>query len=158
MKAKTAVQVLGWIGVSELAGVVGSVFSVTAIQTWYGTLSQPAFSPPNWVFGPVWTTLYALMGIAAFLVWQKGSQRQDVKIALRLFFMQLGLNAIWSIIFFGLHSIGGGLVEICMLWIAVLATTLAFAKISQPAAWLLVPYLAWVSFAAILNLCLWRLN
>lgn len=144
--------------VSELAGVIGSIFTVSAIPTWYATLAKPALNPPSWLFGPIWTTLYLLMGIAAFLVWRKGWNSKGVKAALSLFAVQLILNAVWSIIFFGLHSPAWALIEIMAMWIAIVATIAAFAKISRPAAWLLMPYIAWVSFALYLNYAIWRLN
>lgn len=146
------------IFVCELAGIIGTVFTSPSITTWYATLTRPELNPPSWVFGPVWTTLFALMGIAAFLVWQKGLRRADVRFALWIFAGQLVLNTLWSIIFFGLHSPGGALVEITLLWLTILATIVAFAKISKPAAWLLVPYIAWVSFASYLNFAIWTLN
>ena len=144
--------------ISELAGIVGSVFTVPAIPVWYAALAKPALNPPSWVFGPVWTTLFALMGIAAFLVWKKGLARRDVRIALGIFIGQLLLNALWSFIFFGLHSPGGALIEIIFLWLAILAALIAFARISRPAAWLLLPYLLWVTFAAYLNIAIFMLN
>ncbi len=146
------------IVVSELAGIIGSVFTSSSIPTWYATLTRPALNPPSWVFGPVWTTLFAFMGIAAFLVWKKGLKRKDVKIALGIFLGQLVLNTFWSIIFFGLHSPGGAFIEIIFLWLAILATIIAFVKISKPAAWLLIPYILWVSFASYLNFMIWILN
>lgn len=146
------------IAVSELAGIIGSVFTAPSVATWYQELAKPAINPPAWVFGPVWTTLFALMGIAAFLVWKKGLERKDVKIALSIFIGQLIVNTLWSIIFFGLRSPGGALIEIVFLWLAILATIIAFARISKPAAWLLVPYILWVSFAMYLNYALWTLN
>ena len=146
------------IVVSELAGIIGSVFTTPSIAGWYAGIVKPALNPPAWVFGPVWTILFALMGIAAFLVWKKGLDRRDVKIALGTFLGQLVLNTLWSIIFFGLHSPGGALVEIVFLWFAILATIVAFYKISRPAAWLLVPYILWVSFAGYLNFSIWQLN
>lgn len=143
---------------SELAGIIGSVFTTPSIDDWYIGIVKPAINPPAWVFGPVWTTLYALMGIAAFLVWKKGLERRDVKIALGIFIGQLILNTLWSIIFFGLHSPGAAFIEIIFLWFAILATMIAFAKISKPAAWLLVPYILWVSFAMYLNYSIYVLN
>lgn len=158
MKLNNPSKLVLAIGVSELAGIFGSVFTVPSITGWYATLAKPEFSPPNSIFGPVWTALYAFMGIAAFLVWKKDLDRKDVKIALSLFLSQLALNTLWSIIFFGLHSPGGALIEIVFLWLAILTTITAFAKISKPAAWLLVPYIAWVSFAVYLNFAIWSLN
>lgn len=158
MKINNPFKLVIAIGVSELAGIIGSVFTAPAIQGWYASLVRPEFSPPNWVFGPVWTTLYALMGIAAFLIWKKGLERRDVKIALGIFLVQLALNALWSIIFFGLRSPGGAFIEIIFLWLAIVAAIIAFLKISKAAAWLLAPYILWVSFAAYLNYAIYSLN
>ncbi|MFA6106668.1 MAG: TspO/MBR family protein [Patescibacteria group bacterium] len=146
------------VGVSQMAGVIGALFTTPSIDGWYAGIVKPAFNPPAWIFGPVWTTLFALMGIAALLVWKKGLERRDVKIALGVFIGQLALNTLWSIIFFGLHSPGGALIEIIFLWLAILATIIAFAKISRPAMWLLLPYILWVSFAGYLNYAIWALN
>jgi tryptophan-rich sensory protein len=142
----------------ELAGAIGSIFSISAIPTWYATLAKPALNPPGWIFGPVWTTLYLLMGVAAFLVWRKGWERKDIKIVLSIFGGQLVLNALWSIIFFGLHSPAWAFVDIIAMWIVIVATIATFAKISRSAAWLLAPYILWVSFALYLNYAIWRLN
>lgn len=155
---KNILKLIAAITVSELAGIIGSFFTTSSITGWYTTLTKPEFNPPNWIFGPVWTTLYALMGIAAFLIWKKGLDRKDVQRALAIFGIQLVLNLIWSMIFFSLHSPGGAFIEIILLWLAILATIIAFYKISKPAAWLLVPYILWVSFASYLNLMLWILN
>ena len=142
-----------------LAGFIGSFFTASAIQSgWYAELAKPALNPPSWVFAPVWTTLYVLMGIALFLVWRKGLDRREVKIALSVFFAQLILNALWSIIFFGLRSPGLALVEIAILWIAIIVAIIAFAKVSKIAAWLLAPYILWVSFALYLNYAIWIFN
>lgn len=151
------------VAVTELIGVLGSVFTVSAIPTWYAGLVKPALNPPSWVFGPAWTTLYALMGIAAFLVWSshaKSSEdkKKQIKIALGIFGLQLFLNAIWSIIFFGLQSPGWALVDIVALWLAIAWTMFVFYKISKLAMYLLVPYLLWVSFASYLNYSIWVLN
>ncbi len=158
MNIKTSLKLIFAIIISELAGIVGSLLTFSSIPTWYVTVVKPSFSPPNWIFGPVWTTLYALMGVALFLVWQKGFARKDVKVAIALFSIQLMLNACWSIIFFGNHNIGGAFLEIIFLWIAIVATIISFFKISRPAGYLLLPYIAWVSFAAFLNYTLWTLN
>lgn len=146
------------IVVSQLAGIIGSLFTAPAIGGWYTTLAKPTLNPPAWVFGPVWTTLFVLMGTAAFLVWKRGLDRRDVRIALGVFIGQLVLNTLWSIIFFGLQSPGGALVEMVFLWLAILATIVAFVKISKTAAWLLAPYILWVSFAGYLNYSIWMLN
>lgn len=158
MKYNNSFKLITSIIISELAGIIGSFFTAPSVATWYQTLARPALNPPAWVFGPVWITLYALMGIAAFLVWRTGISHMRVKSALAIFAVQLVLNTLWSIIFFGLHSPGGALIDIAALWIAIVLTIIAFAKISRPAAWLLVPYLAWVSFATYLNYAIWVLN
>ncbi|MCL5006691.1 MAG: tryptophan-rich sensory protein [Patescibacteria group bacterium] len=158
MKINNTFKLIIAIVVSEFAGIIGSVFTTPSIVGWYANLAKSALNPPAWVFGPVWTTLFAFMGIAAFLVWRKGLDRKDVKIALSIFAIQLVLNTLWSIIFFGLHSPAGALVEIIFLWLAILATIISFAKISKPAAWLLAPYILWVTFAAYLNVMIWLLN
>jgi tryptophan-rich sensory protein len=158
MKVNNFFKLVIAIAVSELAGVIGSIFTISAIPTWYAGLAKPALNPPSWVFGPAWTTLYALMGIAAFLIWRIGWERKEVKIALGVFGIQLFLNAIWSIIFFGLHSPGWALVVIVLLWLAIVWTIAVFYKISKPAAYLLVPYILWVSFASYLNYSILILN
>lgn len=124
---------------------------------WYLTLNKPSWNPPGWVFGPVWTLLYTMMAIAAWLVWRKGGIAKQRR-PLTLFAVQLLLNALWTPLFFGLHMLGVAFAEIILLWIAILATILAFRKVSPSAAWLLVPYLLWVTFAAILNATLWWMN
>ena len=140
------------------AGFIGSFFTSSAIPTWYTTLQKPSFAPPNWVFFPVWTTLFIMMGISLFLVWQKGWEDKKVKTAIYIFAGQLVLNALWSIAFFGFKSPLLGLMEIIILWIAIAATILSFMKVSRTAAYLLIPYIIWVSFAAILNFSIWGLN
>jgi len=140
------------------AGFIGSYSTTPAIPTWFATLQKPSFAPPNWVFGPVWTSLYIMMGISLFLVWQKGLENKTVKAAIYLFAGQLVLNALWSVVFFGLRSPLLGLIEIIILWIAILATILSFMKVSRTAAYLLIPYILWVSFASIVNFSIWSLN
>lgn len=159
MKPHNTLKLISSVIVCEFAGIIGAVFTFRAIPDWYATLEKPLLSPPNWIFGPVWTTLYLLMGIAVFLVWQKGFiERKDVKIAMSVFAVQLTLNALWSIIFFGMHNPGGAFIEIIFLWLSILATMIAFYKISKPAMWLLVPYILWVSFAGYLNYAIFILN
>lgn len=159
MKGSNFLKLIGAIVIAELAGVIGGLFTAPAIAGWYAGIARPDFSPPNWVFGPVWTTLYLLMGVALWLVWKNESvDPKTRRSAIAVFFIQLALNSLWSIIFFGLHSIGGALVEIVVLWLAIVATIFLFRKISRPAAWLLAPYLLWVTFAAYLNYSLWMLN
>jgi len=140
------------------AGLIGSLFTFAAIPTWYATLAKPAFSPPNWVFGPVWTTLYILMGVAMYLVWQKGIKKKNVRQAINLFLIHLGFNAGWSVIFFGLRSILGGMVVIIILWGLIIAVIREFYQINRTAAYVLTPYFIWVSFAGVLNFSLLLLN
>jgi tryptophan-rich sensory protein len=148
--------------VSELAGVIGSIFTVSAIPTWYAGLIKPALNLPSWLFGPVWITLYGLMGIAAFLVWNhkswNGNDEMNVRQALFVFLLQLVLNAAWSIIFFGFHSPLWAFVCIVALWLSILWIMVLFYKISKPAMYLLLPYILWVSFAAYLNYSILMLN
>lgn len=158
MKLKAFFELIGAVVVCELAGIVGSVFTPAAIPTWYAALQKPALNPPGWIFGPVWVILYALMGVAAFLVWQKRGRKKTVRRALIIFGTQLIFNAAWSILFFGLHWPGAALADIILLWLGIVATIFVFAKISRPAAWLLVPYILWVSFAAYLNYAIFVLN
>lgn len=141
-----------------LTGFLGSHFTVASVTTWYAGLSRPFFTPPDWIFAVIWPSLYVIMGISAFIVWNSGIERKQVKAALWIFALQLVLNGLWTPIFFGLHLIGFALVEIVLLWIAILWTILAFQKISKPAAWLLIPYMLWVSFAVVLNASLFLLN
>ena len=140
------------------AGAIGSIFTREAIPTWYATLEKPAFNPPNWLFAPVWTLLYIMMGVAAFLVWRKGLENKQVRVALIVFLVQLVLNALWSVVFFGLESPVYGLVVIAALWVAILFTVLKFYRISLAASVLMWPYLLWVTFAAVLNSSIWLLN
>ena len=140
------------------AGAIGSIFTRQAIPTWYATLEKPAFNPPNWLFAPVWTLLYIMMGVAAFLVWRKGLENKQVRIALIIFLVQLVLNTLWSVAFFGLQSPAYGLVVIELLWLAILFTAFSFYRISRVASVLLWPYLLWVTFAAVLNSSIWLLN
>jgi len=136
---------------------VGAVVTNLSVRDWYATLEKPSWNPPNWLFGPVWTTLYIGMAIAAWLVWRQRGLAEGW-LPLTLFGIQLTLNAIWSSLFFGLRSPGAAFAEIMLLWVAILATIIVFARYSNSAAALLVPYLVWVSFAAVLNWTLWRMN
>lgn len=153
---KLAISIVG----SLMTGVVGSFFTSSSISTWYSTLDKPSFNPPNWVFAPVWTTLFILMGFAAYLVWNKRSvfQERKKKQALQIFVLQLGFNISWSILFFGFKSPVMAFFEITVLWLSILVTIFQFKKFSRLAAWLLVPYLLWVSFAGVLNFAIWALN
>jgi len=142
----------------ELVGAISGLATAKAIPTWYQGLVKPSFNPPNWLFGPVWTLLYAMMGLAAWLIWSKGWQRADVRLALIIFGIQLALNFAWSFIFFANQNLGAALIEIIVMWLAIALTVVVFYKIDHRAAYLLLPYLAWVSFATLLNYSLWRLN
>lgn len=136
-------------------GVVSGVMTAGAMVDWYPTLNKPFFNPPSWVFAPAWTILYIMMAVAAWRVWLAGPSSKP---ALNLFFIQLVLNFLWSVFFFGLHSPALALIDIIAMWIMIALTMRAFFKIARPAGWLLVPYLAWVSFAAVLNASIWWLN
>jgi translocator protein len=142
----------------QLAGALGAIFTRSAIPAWYAWLKKPSFTPPNWLFGPAWITLYLLMAVAAYLVWQKGLSHPGVRAALAVFIAQLLLNALWSPIFFGLRSPLAGAVVIVLLWLAIALTMFLFWKQSRPAAWLLLPYLLWVSYASALNISIYFLN
>jgi tryptophan-rich sensory protein len=146
------------IGACLSAGFIGSIFTGKSITTWYSMLQKPSFTPPNWLFAPVWFLLYILMGIAAFLIWRKGIQNHEVKQGLAIFFVQLILNALWSFAFFGLKSPIGGMLVIVPLWTAILLTIIYFFRVSKVAALLLIPYILWVSFATILNFSIYIMN
>lgn len=158
MKAIDIFKLFVCIGVCELAGLAGSLVTRRAIPTWYASLQKPSFRPPDWVFGPVWTILYLLMGIAVFLVLTKGFSQPAVRSAVVAFIVQLVLNAAWSFLFFGLRSPLLGLIDILLLWAAIVVTMYLFWGVSRPAAVLMVPYILWVSFAAVLNFSIWRRN
>jgi benzodiazapine receptor len=144
--------------ICQLAGFVGSLFTSPSITTWYGYLNKPSFNPPNWVFSPVWISLFVVMGISLFLVWQRTLRHPYVRVALLWFAIQLILNMLWSIVFFGLKSPFFAFVEIIFLWAAILITIIKFFRISRLAGVLLIPYILWVSFAAFLNFSIWNLN
>ncbi len=141
-----------------MVGGLSGFFNPGDMNIWYANLIKPEWTPPNWIFGPVWTVLYILMGLAAFLVYREGFKRREVKIALGLFSLQLGLNFFWSILFFTFNNLRASFVEIIFLWVAIVATIISFYRISRPAAWIMVPYLLWVTFASILNYRLLILN
>lgn len=165
--------------ICEFAGIIGSFFTVPEIKTWFNDLNKPFFSPPNWIFGPVWTILYVLMGISLYLVWIKNwTPRKEIKIKkswnkwsekllsgslqkiniIAIFVVQLILNTLWSIIFFNAHSLSGAFFELIMLWFAIIFTIVNFYRVSKIAGILLIPYLLWVSFAGVLNYFLWIIN
>lgn len=142
----------------QMAGLIGSMATTPSIPTWYAALQKPSLAPPNWVFAPVWTALFLLMGISAFLVWRKGLNAPGVKLALSIFTLQLVINTLWSFTFFGLRSPLAGLVTISVLWIAILLTIVLFFRTDRVGAILLIPYLLWVSFASVLNAQILALN
>jgi benzodiazapine receptor len=146
------------IAACQLAGFFGSLFTRPAIPAWYAQLQKPAFAPPNWLFAPMWISLYLLMAVAAYLVWQKGLSSRGVRMALAVFLFQLLLNAIWSPAFFGLRSPLAGAVIIVLLWLLIALTIFLFWKISRPAAILLIPYILWVTLASALNISIYFLN
>lgn len=144
--------------VAQLAGVIGSLFTFSAISTWYVYLNKPFFSPPNWLFGPVWTLLYTLMGISAYLVWRSHQFGKKSLPFWHVYATQLVLNTLWSIIFFGFKQPGFAFIEILVMWYFIVRTIQDGYKIDRWSAYLLYPYLLWVSFASLLNLSIWLLN
>ncbi|MHC4597066.1 MAG: TspO/MBR family protein [Planctomycetota bacterium] len=155
---KTIGKLVCSVSICLLTGFLGSFFTMDSAKTWYAGLSRSSLTPPDWAFGIVWPVLYILMGTSAFLIWNAGVDKIQVRVALGVFAFQLLLNGIWTPIFFGLHLIGLALVEIVFLWAAVLTTIFAFRKVSKTAAVLLLPYILWLSFAVFLNACFWLLN
>ena len=141
-----------------MAGFIGSFFTSPAIQGWYANVTKPSFNPPNWIFAPMWTLLFILMGIAVALVLSKGWSVPSVKIAVILFGVHLILNVLWSVFFFGMQNPALAFVEIIILWLMIALLIFLFFKIDMRAGWLMIPYILWVSFAAILNFAIWRLN
>lgn len=139
-------------------GVVASLFTTPQIPGWYAGLQKPAFNPPNWLFAPVWTTLYIMIAIAAYLVWKQRDNSPAYRKAKQIYCWQLLLNFSWSIIFFGLHQVLIALVVIILLWLSIIANMIVFKRFSKTACWLLLPYLLWVSFAALLNFSIYVLN
>lgn len=148
---KNVWKLIASIALCQGVGVLGSIVTIPAISTWYQTIKKPFFTPPNWIFGPVWTILFLLMGISLYLVWNKGLKSKKAKSVIRIFLIQLGLNFLWSLFFFGFHSPLLAFIDIIILWVAILLTILKVYKISKIAAYLLLPYLFWVTFATVLN-------
>ena len=146
------------VGVCFAAAALAARLTSPEIGGWYAALNKPAWNPPNRVFGPVWSALYLLMGVAVWLVWRARGFSADAALPLLLFAAQLALNMLWSLLFFRMHRPGLAFGEIASLWVAIFATLLAFLRVSPLAAWLLVPYLLWVTFAAVLNYTIWKLN
>jgi tryptophan-rich sensory protein len=154
---RSAAVLILWLAVCLGVGSAGAVFTARSVDTWYPPLVKPPWNPPGWVFGPVWTTLYVMMALAAWLVWRRRGFR-GAAAAFRWFALQLALNALWSPLFFGLQNPRAALVDVVLLWAAIAGTVIAFWKRSRPAGILLLPYWLWVSFAAALNFAIWRLN
>jgi tryptophan-rich sensory protein len=156
-RPRSALALAGWLLLCFAVAALSSVLSARSIDTWYAGLIKPPLNPPNQAFGPVWTALYALMAVSAWIVW-KTRQSPCRRRGLLLFCVQLALNFLWTWIFFGRHQILTAFIDIVALWIAIFLTILTFRKMSTAAAWMLVPYLAWITFAGYLNLAFWRLN
>ena len=157
MNFKNVFQLIVAIALPLTAGGIAGMFTARSVPEWYETLNRPAISPPNWIFGPVWTVLYILMGISLFMIWSQSPSRER-NIALFIFILQLLLNFGWSFFFFYFKMIGFALIEIIILWISILAMIILFYKIKPFAAYINIPYLLWVSFATILNAAYYRLN
>jgi len=158
MKKINWIKLIGAILFCQAAGLIGSIFTVQGVNTWYLTLNKPSFNPPSWVFGPVWTTLFLFMGISLYIVWNRSKNQESRKIAIIFFIIQWVLNILWSLFFFALQNPFLALIEIIILWIFILLTIIYFYKISKWSAYLLIPYILWVSFAAFLNYNLFILN
>lgn len=158
MKTKYILTLAVALLIPQIIGLLGSLFTSATIPTWYATLTRPELAPPNWVFGPVWTVLFILMSIASFLIFQKGYERRDVRIALSFYGAQLILNLLWSLLFFGARNPGLAFAEIVVLWLVLFLTIRKFWPLSKTSAYLLVPYILWVSFAGYLNYSIWILN
>ena len=161
-RAHSGLVLGGFLAACFLVAGVSSTFTIAAIPHWYAALNKPWFNPPNGIFAPVWTLLYALMAVAAWLVWkQTASSPPEAALrtaALRIFWLQLLLNFVWSWIFFRQHQLDAALLEIVVLWLAIVAATLLFMRVSGLAAGLMLPYVVWVAFATLLNFEIWRLN
>ena len=157
-RSKDILTLVVLVLICQAAGGIGGLFTATSVGTWYAGLRKPPYNPPGWIFGPVWTVLYALMGVAAWLVVRRGWDSVAVKAALAAFVAQLVLNMLWSAVFFGMRSPGIAFIELLGLWVAILVTIRLFWRVSPTAGALLVPYVLWVSFAAVLNYSIWRLN
>lgn len=157
-KLRSALVLISFVLAAFLAAAIGGLATARGVVEWYPNLAKPSWTPPSWLFGPVWTALYAMMGVAAWLVWRAAGSFRPARRELALWGIQLTLNAHWSIAFFGMRAPGAALVNIVLLWLAILATIVVFARRSAIAAGLMVPYLLWVTFATALNAAIWRLN
>jgi translocator protein len=146
---------VGFLALAAIVSGLGGLVTATSADGWYRTIAKPSFTPPDWVFAPVWTTLYVLMAVAAWLVWRQVGLRHR---SIVLYLVQLALNLTWSLIFFGAQAVGVALFEVAFLWAAILGTALAFLQINRVAGLLMLPYLAWVSYALLLNASIWWMN
>lgn len=146
------------IAIPLLVGAIAGMFTASGVDGWYAIANKPWFNPPNWIFAPVWTALYVMMGIACYLVWKSDANQSIKKAALLFYAFQLLINFFWSFIFFKMQQPGWALAEIVLMWVLIFCTIIWFGKISSLAAWLLVPYISWVSFATVLNYSIWKLN
>jgi benzodiazapine receptor len=158
MKIDDIIKLIVSISICQIAGIIGSIFTSPSIPGWYADLQKPPFNPPNWIFAPVWFLLFTLMGISLYLILKENLNDNTVKIGIAIFSFQLILNIGWSFLFFSLQNILYALFEIIILWFAILLTISQFWKINKKSSYLLIPYLLWVTFAAILNFTIWRLN
>ena len=159
IQPKTVYLMLGFVILSLLAGFLGTIVTITGPDSWFAVeLIKPAWQPPNFLFGPVWTTLYILMGLAAGYIFAQGWEKKEVKIATVVFLIQLGLNVLWSYMFFGWHLLLGATIEIIVLWVMICVTMYLFYKIKPVAAYLLIPYILWVTFATALTATIWLIN
>lgn len=146
------------VAICQLTGVIGSIFTMMSVKTWYQELVKPSLTPPGWVFSPVWISLFFLMGVSLYLIWRRGFEERGVKVAFIVFIVHLGFNILWSALFFGMRSPFLALLEIIVLWAFIVVSTYLFFRVSKVAGVLLLPYLLWVSFAVYLNFSIWRLN
>jgi len=158
MKIKSYPKLILSIILIEIIGSLGAIATTPAIPGWYASLIKPFFTPPSWVFGPVWTSLFFLMGFALYLVWQEGLEKRPVRLAVYTFSIQMILNVLWSFLFFGMQNPLFGLIEIIILWFVIIITIFKFFKVSRPAAYMMIPYICWVTIATALNLAVWLLN
>ena len=157
IETSNAIKLFFSLLLPQIAGGLGAFFTLSSVQTWYLTLNKPSWNPPSWLFGPVWTALYIMMGVAFYLVWRTPPSAARKK-ALRAFLVQFALNCAWTPIFFEFNQLGGEMVVIVLMWTEILRTIFLFAPFSKTASWLLVPYISWVSFATLLNAAIWWLN
>lgn len=155
---KNKIALISFILLCEFVGIAGSFFTADAIPAWYTQLNQPSFLPPNWIFGPVWTVLYAMIGVVLFRIWKRGLKDKENLFVFKVFLVQLFLNAIWTPIFFGMKNLGLAFIVIVLLWLSIGYLIYLFLKSDKTSSWLLLPYLFWVSFATALNLAFFLLN